>query len=204
MKDAKPTFYDNLMETDTSIGMGSAIRFKRILNTETNNLKSNEPIDLVIVMETGGGEIGAIKMICDAIGTFKNEYNGNIFTVVRSHAFSGGSIIALSSDYIMLDKYSVLSKIDPQMSGIPIKYFKKEDDDKNNGLIDKIADGLATDGYGTLEDILSKHVKPKYDDDTYSDIIENFVLSDRIHGHSFTKQDCIQMGLKIDDIPDNL
>jgi len=191
------------------INLKTALDFKHGIQTAVKKYNCNEPVDLdepvdlVIFIETCGGELGSCKMICDTMSIFKEKYKGNVFTVVNSHAFSGGSIIALSSDYIMMNDYAVLSKIDPQIFGIASKYLQISDETSNPSIIDRIANGIQLDGMGTAEEIFNKHIQPRYDIPTYKNIISDFVMSNKLHEHTFTKLECINMGINIECVPDN-
>jgi ATP-dependent protease ClpP protease subunit len=206
IKDRKYSFWERMLEEETHsyIDMNMAMMVVQTLRTATINLEqeSNSKHDIVIFIDTCGGEVGSVKMICDAIKTFKKKFSGKCIVIIQEKAFSGGTIIALSADEIMMNDYSLISKIDPQLMGIAIKHFDLDDTDK--GLINNILSGLARDGYGTMDAIINDHIKPQHDPDAFKNIINELLLSDSLHGHTYNKEACEKMGLKVTLIPPEL
>lgn len=164
--------------------------------------KTDGDFDLAIVINTIGGEVSAVKRICDAINTFKTKHNSHVYSIVMSKALSGGSIIALSSDEIMMNDYAVLSKIDPHISGFSIKYYKDIKPTENH-LTQSTVAGMCKDADATLNSIIDTHVKPRYSNDEYNTIVHNFLEADNMHSFTFTKSECQQMGIKVRDLPED-
>ena len=71
------------------------------------------PIDLVI--HTPGGLVLAAIQIARAVEAHKAK----VTVYVPVYAMSGGTLIALAADEIVLGEFSVLGPIDPQMAGLP-------------------------------------------------------------------------------------
>ena len=71
------------------------------------------PIDLVI--HTPGGIVLAAMQIARAVQARKAK----VTVHVPVYAMSGGTLIALAADEIVLGEFSVLGPIDPQMAGLP-------------------------------------------------------------------------------------
>jgi ATP-dependent protease ClpP protease subunit len=178
--------------------------FKTKYDTENNKIenKTNETYkcDIVIFIDTCGGEIGAIKMICDAIKTFKKKFKGKCIVIIPEKAFSGGTIIALTADEIMMNEYSLISKINPQVMNIPIKHFEQY----NSNFIDRILYGIAKDANGTMNNIINEHIKPQYEKYIFDRIMKELLSSNSLHEQTYNKEDCEQLGLNITLIPDEV
>ncbi|HVO95283.1 MAG TPA: ATP-dependent Clp protease proteolytic subunit [Terriglobales bacterium] len=74
---------------------------------------ADTPIDLIL--HTPGGMVLAAMQIARAI----NAHPTKVTVHVPVYAMSGGTLIALAADEIVMDSFSVLGPIDPQLAGIP-------------------------------------------------------------------------------------
>ena len=82
------------------------------------------PIDFV--MHTPGGLVLAAMQIARAVQAHKAK----VTVYVPVYAMSGGTLIALAADEIVLGEFSVLGPIDPQMGGLPAASIVKARDAK--------------------------------------------------------------------------
>ncbi|RMD61174.1 MAG: hypothetical protein D6826_10595 [Alphaproteobacteria bacterium] len=71
------------------------------------------PID--IILHTPGGLVLAALQIARAL----KEHPGKVTVFVPHYAMSGGTLIALAADQIVMCKHSVLGPIDPQLGQMP-------------------------------------------------------------------------------------
>lgn len=82
------------------------------------------PIDLVI--HTPGGLVLAAMQIARAV----EAHPAKVTVYVPVYAMSGGTLIALAADEIVLGEFSVLGPIDPQIAGLPAASIVKARDSK--------------------------------------------------------------------------
>src|SRR5215510_6520293 len=82
------------------------------------------PIDLVL--HTPGGIVLAAMQIARAVEAHKAK----VTVYVPVYAMSGGTLIALAADEIVLGEFSVLGPIDPQILGLPAASIVKARDSK--------------------------------------------------------------------------
>jgi len=82
------------------------------------------PIDFVI--HTPGGLVLAAMQIARALEAHKAK----VTVYVPVYAMSGGTLIALAADEIVLGEFSVLGPIDPQIAGLPAASIVKARDSK--------------------------------------------------------------------------
>lgn len=82
------------------------------------------PIDLVI--HTPGGLVLAAMQIARAV----EAHPAKVTVYVPVYAMSGGTLIALAADEIVLGEFSVLGPIDPQILGLPAGSIVKARDSK--------------------------------------------------------------------------
>ena len=73
----------------------------------------NVPID--IVLHTPGGLVLASLQIARAI----HKHEGKVTAFVPHYAMSGGTLIALAADEIVMSEYAVLGPVDPQLGQYP-------------------------------------------------------------------------------------
>jgi ClpP class serine protease len=73
----------------------------------------DRPIDLII--HTPGGLVLAAMQIARAV----EAHPAKVTVLVPVYAMSGGTLIALAADEIVLGEFSVLGPIDPQIVGLP-------------------------------------------------------------------------------------
>jgi ClpP class serine protease len=85
------------------------------------------PIDLVI--HTPGGLVLAAMQIARAVEAHK----ATVTVYVPVYAMSGGTLIALAADEIVLGEFSVLGPIDPQIAGFPAASIVRARDSKPLG-----------------------------------------------------------------------
>jgi ClpP class serine protease len=64
-----------------------------------------------IILHTPGGLVLAASQIARALG----DHDGRVVAVVPHYAMSGGTLIALAADEIILDRHAALGPVDPQL-----------------------------------------------------------------------------------------
>jgi len=72
-----------------------------------------QPIDLIL--HTPGGLVLAAEQIAKALV----EHKGKVTVFVPHYAMSGGTLIALAADQIVMDSNAVLGPIDPEVGDMP-------------------------------------------------------------------------------------
>jgi ClpP class serine protease len=71
------------------------------------------PLDLLL--HTPGGLVLASEQIAYALRAHK----GKVTVLVPHYAMSGGTLLALAADEILMDEAAVLGPVDPQLGGVP-------------------------------------------------------------------------------------
>src|SRR2546429_9828290 len=72
-----------------------------------------QPID--VILHTPGGLVLAAEQIAKALV----EHKGKVTVFVPHYAMSGGTLIALAADEIVMDANAVLGPVDPQLGDMP-------------------------------------------------------------------------------------
>jgi ClpP class serine protease len=68
-----------------------------------------------IILHTPGGLVLAASQIAQAL----RDHEGRVVAVVPHYAMSGGTLIALAADEIVIDRHSALGPVDPQLGQYP-------------------------------------------------------------------------------------
>jgi ClpP class serine protease len=68
-----------------------------------------------IVLHTPGGLVLAASQIARAL----RDHDGSVVAVVPHYAMSGGTLIALAADEILMDRHAALGPVDPQLGQYP-------------------------------------------------------------------------------------
>ncbi len=93
---------------------------------------TDDDVPLDIVLHTPGGLVLAALQIARAIKAHK----GKVTVFVPHYAMSGGTLIALAADEIVMCKHSVLGPIDPQLGQMPAASLIKVVEEKPIAEID--------------------------------------------------------------------
>jgi ClpP class serine protease len=93
---------------------------------------TDDEVPLDLVLHTPGGLVLAALQIAKAI----REHKGKVTVFVPHYAMSGGTLIALAADEIVMCKHSVLGPIDPQLGESPAVSLIKVVEDKPVAKID--------------------------------------------------------------------
>ena len=105
------------------------------------------PIDLVL--HTPGGLVLAAMQIARAVEAHKAK----VTVYVPVYAMSGGTLIALAANEIVLGEFSMLGPIDPQIAGFPAASIVKARDSKPIGNVFDLTLVLADMGEKALAQV---------------------------------------------------
>jgi ClpP class serine protease len=90
----------------------------------------NVPVDLVL--HTPGGLVLAATQIARAI----NRRRGRVTVIVPHYAMSGGTLIALAADEIIMSDHAVLGPVDPQLGQYPAASLLRTVQEKSKDKLD--------------------------------------------------------------------
>ena len=143
------------------------IPFSRFINIEDAELilrairltPDGLPIDLIL--HTPGGLVLATEQIASAL----QKHPAGVTVFVPHYAMSGGTMIALAADRIVMDENAVLGPVDPQIGSYPAASILKVLSEKRVNRIDDqtlILADIAAKAKGqiekTVQRLLSKHL----------------------------------------------
>src|SRR5712672_1612714 len=93
---------------------------------------TDDEVPLDLVLHTPGGLVLAALQIARAV----REHKGKVTVFVPHYAMSGGTLIALAADEIVMSKHAVLGPIDPQLGDSPAASLIKVTAEKPVAKID--------------------------------------------------------------------
>lgn len=153
------------------------------------------PIDLVL--HTPGGLVFASLQIARAI----KAHRGKVTVFVPHYAMSGGTLIALAADEIVMDTHAVLGPVDPQVGEYPAASLTRAVRAKDINEVDDRTLILADIGEKALRQIRAE-VLELVDNRLTSEVAET--LAERIsqgaawtHDHPISLNEARELGLDI-------
>jgi len=158
-------------------------------------------VPLDIVLHTPGGLVLAALQIARAVRSHK----GKVTVFVPHYAMSGGTLIALSADEIVMSPHAVLGPVDPQLGQYPAASLLKvvakkpiaEIDDKTLILAD-IAEKALTQLRASVKEILARSHPPE----KAEELAGLLTTGTWTHDYPITCGEAQRFGLKVrSDIP---
>ena len=153
-----------------------------------------QPIDLIL--HTPGGLVLAAEQIAKALVERKSK----VTVFIPHYAMSGGTLIALAADEIVMDRNAVLGPVDPQIGDVPaasilqvLKIKKPEHISDETLMLADIAAKARIQVANFVADVLTKHLPRKKAEELA------IILSEGRWTHDFpiTVQFAGQLGLPV-------
>jgi ClpP class serine protease len=160
------------------------------------------PLDLVL--HTPGGLVLAATQIARAV--FKHK--GKVTAFVPHYAMSGGTLIALAADEIVMCEHAVLGPVDPQLGEYPAASILKaahqkpiaEVDDKTLILADQ-AEKAVAQMRREVEELLAD----KYPAEQAADMAKLLTSGTWTHDYPITYERAHELGFRVrSDMPENM
>ncbi len=155
---------------------------------------SDMPID--IILHTPGGLVLATEQIANAL----MSHDGYVTVFVPHYAMSGGTMLALAANEIVMDDNAVLGPVDPQIAGYPAASILKVMKEKNRDRIgDKtiILADMALKAMAQVKTLVFDILKDKMDEDKAKLISATLVEGNWTHDYPISPSVLTNMGLNI-------
>lgn len=150
------------------------------------------PID--ILLHTPGGLVLASQQIANAL----KNHQAKVTVFVPHYAMSGGTMIALAADEIIMDANAVLGPVDPQINGYPaasiIKAVKSKDINEVDDQTLIMAD-IAEKAVKQVRQSLFEILKDRLDDGKAWDLAGILTEGQWTHDHPIRCGELADMGL---------
>ncbi len=162
----------------------------------------NIPIDLIL--HTPGGLVLASEQIANAL----KKHPAKVTVFVPHYAMSGGTLIALAADEIVMDENAVLGPLDPQLGQKPAASVLKILEQKP---IEKISDDtliladLAHKAITQIKATIINLLKDKIDFEKAESIAETLATGKWTHDYPITVEEAKELGLNVNtNMPDEV
>lgn len=152
------------------------------------------PLDLVL--HTPGGLVLASYQIAHAI----KLHRGKVTAFVPHYAMSGGTLIALAADEIMMEEHAVLGPVDPQLGEYPAVSLVKLAESKPISDIDDKSWLLADVGRKAIEQIRSQArslLEGKYPSEKAEELARILTEGRWAHDYPITYEEAMKLGLHV-------
>ncbi|MGB9789682.1 MAG: SDH family Clp fold serine proteinase [Thermotoga caldifontis] len=154
------------------------------------------PIDLII--HTPGGLVLAAEQIARAL----IRHKGKVTVFVPHYAMSGGTMIALAADEIVMDPNAVLGPLDPQLGGYPapsiLSVLEKKDINQIDDQTLILAD-MARKALDQVKDFVTCLLKEKVGEEKAKELAETLCSGKWTHDYPITVDMLKQMGLPVSE-----
>ncbi len=155
------------------------------------------PID--IVLHTPGGLVLASEQIAHAL----MRHKAKVTVFVPHYAMSGGTMIALAADEIVMDCNAVLGPVDPQLGQYPAVSILKAVEQKNVNRVDDntlILADMAAKAMRQVEDFLTRLLADKMTPEAAKELAHTLSEGRWTHDFPITCDLLKEMGLPV--VPD--
>jgi ClpP class serine protease len=152
------------------------------------------PIDLII--HTPGGLVLAAMQIARAV----EAHPAKVSVYVPVYAMSGGTLIALAADEIVLGEFSVLGPIDPQIAGLPAASIVRARDSKPIAHVFDLTLVLADVSEKALAQVKKGAVElltPQMEQAKAEQLAEQLAGGHWTHDYALTAEEASKLGLPI-------
>jgi ClpP class serine protease len=165
------------------------------------------PEDMAIdfIIHTPGGLALAATQIANAL----KNHKGEVRVIVPHYAMSGGTLIALAADKIIMDPHAVLGPVDPQVGQFPAVSIKKVLEKKPIEKIDDqtlILVDVAEKALKQMYDYVYNLLKEKgYDEETAKKVAEDFSQGKWTHDYPLTYEILKEYNLRVStEVPEEV
>jgi ClpP class serine protease len=155
---------------------------------------ADTPIDLIL--HTPGGMVLAAMQIARAV----NAHPSKVTVHVPVYAMSGGTLIALGADEIVMDTFSVLGPIDPQIAGLPATGFVEAKLQKPIAQVSDLTLILASLGERAVKQVKAGALEllaDKLAPDQAKTLVDKLAGGQWTHDYALTAEAAQELGLKV-------
>jgi ClpP class serine protease len=155
---------------------------------------ADTPIDLIL--HTPGGMVLAAMQIGRAI----SAHPAKVTVHVPVYAMSGGTLIALAANEIVMDTFSVLGPIDPQIVGLPAASFVELKHEKPIADVNDLSFVLASMSEKAINQVKSGALElmaNKLPGEQAKDLVEKLASGHWTHDYGLTAKEAKSLGLNV-------
>lgn len=152
------------------------------------------PIDLIL--HTPGGLVLATERIACAL----KRHKAKVTIFIPHYAMSGGTLIALAADEIIMDKSAVLGSVDPQIGQYPAASILKVLENKDKDDIDDetyIMADIARKAISQIKACVKDILDDRMDDEKAEKLADILTRGEWTHDYPITAEEAQKLGLNV-------
>ncbi len=154
----------------------------------------DKPIDLIL--HTPGGLVLAATQIAKAI----KDHPAKTTVIIPHYAMSGGTLIALAADEIIMDPHAVLGPVDPQLMNMPapsiLNAVKKKDPNEVDDQTLIMAD-IAEKAINQVREFVYELLKDKMGEERAREVAKILTEGRWTHDYPITVETAKKLGLNV-------
>lgn len=154
----------------------------------------NIPID--IILHTPGGLVLASEQIAHALAKRK----GKVTVFIPHYAMSGGTMIALAADEVIMDENAVMGPVDPQVGNFPAVSILKVLEDKPSKDIDDetmILADISRKAISQVKNTIIRLACCQYSEEKAAELAENLASGKWTHDYPISFEEAQELGMKV-------
>ncbi len=162
-------------------------------------IKMTDPkIPIDIILHTPGGLVLAAEQIAAALAKRK----GKVTVFIPHYAMSGGTMIALAADQIVMDENAVLGPVDPQIGNYPAVSILKVLEDKPAKDIDDetmILADMSRKAIRQVKSTIQRIACCQYSEESSKALAEKLASGQWTHDYPISFEEAGELGFKVSD-----
>ncbi|HEB74100.1 MAG TPA: hypothetical protein ENJ03_02640 [Candidatus Desulfofervidus auxilii] len=157
---------------------------------------TDEAVPIDLVLHTPGGLVLAAEQIAYAL----KGHKAKVTVFIPHYAMSGGTLIALAADEIVMDRHAVLGPVDPQLGQYPaasiLKVLEKKDINKIDDQTLIMAD-ISFKALNQVKNCVKTILSPKLSEEKAEQIADLLSRGEWTHDYPLTYKQAKELGLPV-------
>src|SRR5882762_1106405 len=157
---------------------------------------TDKTVPINLILHTPGGLVLAARQIAHALG----RHEAKVTVFVPHYAMSGGTLISLAADEIVMDPNAVLGPVDPQVNEYPAASILKAVSQKDKNEVDDqtlILADVSEKAIVQVKDAVRKILKDKVGSTKADALAETLATGTWTHDYPLTYEELSEMGLPV-------
>lgn len=160
------------------------------------------PIDMIL--HTPGGLVLAAEQIANAL----SRHKGKVTIFVPHYAMSGGTLLALAADEIVMDENAVLGPVDPQIGSYPAVSILQAVSEKDPNKVDDetlILADMSRKAIRQVKETVNRIACCTYTEEQAEKLSDDLASGRWTHDYPIRVEEAQELGLKVTtDVPEEI
>lgn len=160
------------------------------------------PIDMIL--HTPGGLVLAAEQIANAL----SRHKGKVTIFVPHYAMSGGTLLALAADEIVMDENAVLGPVDPQIGSYPAVSILQAVSEKDPNKVDDetlILADMSRKAIQQVKETVKRIACCTYTEEQAEKLADELASGRWTHDYPIRVEEAQELGLKVTtDVPEEI